>query len=357
MCYTYAEQRRKVMVRRFSENPLISPENVKSFDDRFEVVGVFNPGVATFDGKTLLLMRVAVRPEENGIIRVPVFKNGKITVMELDKRFDENEDSRVVTENGKKYLTSMSYFLPAVSEDGESFKIISDGAIYPESRFEEYGVEDPRITFLENRYYITYSAISEYGICAAMKVTDDFKTYENIGVVLHPDNKDVALFPEKINGKYYMLHRPSTSEFGCPELWIAESDNLVQWGNHKRIMGVRKGMWDSSRIGSSGIPLRVEEGWLIVYHGANENNEYCLGAALLDAERPWKVIGRTEKPFLKPELPCEKGGFFPNIVFSCGGVKDGNLLKIYYGAADKCICGCEISIDELLSEVKTCQRE
>ena len=247
------------MVRRFSHNPLIAPDDVKSFDERFEVVGVFNPGVTTFGGKTLLLMRVAVRPEENGIIRVPVFKNGKVTVLELDKRFDENKDTRVVTAHGRKYLTSMSYFVPAVSEDGEHFKILHDGAIYPECHFEEYGVEDPRITQIGDRYYITYSTISEYGICAAMKVTEDFKTYDNIGVMLPPDNKDVVLFPEKINGKYYLLHRPSTSEFGSPELWIAESDNLMQWGNHRRIMGVRKGMWDSARIGSSGVPFRVKE--------------------------------------------------------------------------------------------------
>lgn len=344
------------MVRRFSDNPLITPDDVRSFDDRFEVVGVFNPGVTTYEGKTLLLMRVAVRPEENGIIRVPVFKDGKVTVMELEKRFDENEDTRVVMANGKKYLTSMSYFVPAVSADGENFEIMYDGAIYPESRFEEYGVEDPRITKLGKKYYITYSAISEYGICAAMKVTEDFTTYENIGVVLHPDNKDVALFPEKIGGKYYLLHRPSTSEFGSPELWIAESDNPVQWGNHRRIMGVRKGMWDSARIGSSGVPIRVKDGWLIVYHGADENNKYCLGAAILDAEKPWEVIGRTKKPFLKPELPCEKDGFFSNVVFSCGAVEAGDKLKIYYGAADKYICGCEISIDELLSEVEKCRQ-
>ena len=148
------------MVRRFSDNPLITPDDVRSFDDRFEVVGVFNPGVTTYEGKTLLLMRVAVRPEENGIIRVPVFKDGKVTVMELEKRFDENEDTRVVMANGKKYLTSMSYFVPAVSADGENFEIMYDGAIYPESRFEEYGVEDPRITKLGKKYYITKTSAS-----------------------------------------------------------------------------------------------------------------------------------------------------------------------------------------------------
>ena len=121
-------------------------------------------------------------------------------------------------------------------------------------------------------------------------------------------------------------------------------------------MGVRKGMWDSARIGSSGVPIRVKDGWLIVYHGADENNKYCLGAAILDAEKPWIVKGRTKKPFLKPELPCEKDGFFSNVVFSCGGVEAGDKLKIYYGAADKYICGCEISIDELLSEVEKCRQ-
>lgn len=205
---------------------------------------------------------------------------------------------------------------------------------------------------MEGKYYVTYSAISEYGICVIMKSTVDFRTYEKIGVIMYPDNKDAALFPERIDGKYYLLHRPSTSEFGKPELWLAESDNVLQWGNHRHIMGVRAGMWDSKRIGSSGIPVRIPEGWLLVYHGADENNVYCLGAVLLDAKEPWKVLGRTERPLLCPELPCEKEGFFSNVVFACGGIEEEEKLRIYYGAADKYICGGEIGVKEITEALK-----
>lgn len=341
------------MVRRYSELPLIYPENVEPFDKRFEVIGAFNPGVAEFGGKTLLLVRVAVRPRAEGnVLRVPVLKDGRIDVLELDKSEFDCSDSRLAVGREKSYLTSMSYFAVALSEDGVRFEVDGSRVLLPEDELEAYGIEDPRITYIDGYYYIVYSAVSEVGICGMMKRTKDFKTYEKIGAVLHPDNKDAALFPEKIGGKYYMLHRPSTSEFGPPDIWIAESENLRDWGNHRHVLGVRPGSWDCRRIGSSGIPVLTDRGWLVVYHGANESNTYCLGAILLKKDEPWKVLGRTEQPFLKPELPCEKEGFFCNVVFACGGIERGGMLKIYYGAADKFVCGAEIGISEIMETLK-----
>ena len=338
------------MVQRYSDSPLIYPEDVKPFDDRFEVVGVFNPGVTRFEGKVLLLMRVAVRPkQEEGYLSVPILRDGRIDILKLNKEDYDCSDSRfVVSKDGTRLLTSMSYFVVALSEDGIDFTVDSERIMLPSDALEEYGIEDPRITFIDGYYYVSYSAISEYGICAALKRTKDFKSYENLGIILHPDNKDVAIFPEKINGKYYMLHRPSTSEFGKPDVWLAESENILQWGNHRHIAGVRSHYWDCVRIGSSGIPIRIPEGWLVVYHGADTDSTYCLGAFLLDANEPWKVIGRTEEPFMRPELPCEKKGFFSNVVFSCGGILNGDTLQIYYGATDKFICGGEVKIKDIM---------
>lgn len=341
------------MVRRYSQEPLISPGDVRSFDERFEVIGVFNPGVTEYEGKTLLLMRIAVRPrQEDGYLFVPVLREGKPDVLKLDRRDYDCSDSRVAVGKGERYLTSISYFGVAVSEDGVHFRMDDSRILLPSDPLEEYGIEDARITYMEGYYYVIYSAISRFGICVMMRRTKDFRSYEKVGAVMHPDNKDAALFPEKIGGKYYMLHRPSASEFGKPELWIAESDNIRQWGNHRHVASVRAGKWDSARIGSSGIPFRVPEGWLLVYHGAAENNAYCLGALLLDAKEPWKVLGRTEEPFMRPELPCERNGFFSNVIFACGGIAKDGKLRIYYGAADKFICGGEIDISEITERVK-----
>ncbi len=342
------------MVYRYSESPLICPEDIRPFDDRFEVIGVFNPGVTECEGKILLLMRVAVRPKQReGYLSVPVLHDGKIEIMTLDKADYDCSDSRfAVAQDGSRLLTSMSYFVVALSEDGITFRVDSERCILPSEDLEAYGIEDPRITYLDGQYYITYSAVSEYGICAALKRTRDFKMYERMGVILHPDNKDVAIFPEKIGGKYYMLHRPSTSEFGKPEIWIAESDNLTQWGNHRHVAGVRSQSWDGVRIGSSGVPIRVPEGWLVVYHGADADDTYCLGAFLLDAEEPWRVIGRTDEPIMRPELPCEREGFFSNVVFACGGIVAGDTLRIYYGATDKFICGGEVKIKDIMEVMK-----
>ncbi len=342
------------MVQRYSDSPLIYPEDVTPFDSRFEVIGVFNPGVTVYNGRILLLMRVAVRPkQEEGFLSVPVLREGQIDVLKLNRADYDCSDSRfVVDKDGNKYLTSMSYFVVALSEDGINFEIESDRIMLPSDPLEEYGIEDPRITFLEGAYYVTYSAISKYGICAVLKRTTDFISYESLGVILHPDNKDVALFPEKIGGKYYMLHRPSTSEFGKPEVWLAESENIRDWGNHRHIAGVRSHCWDSMRIGSSGVPIRIPEGWLVVYHGVDASSTYCLGAFLLDAEEPWKVIGRMEEPFMRPELSCEKEGFFSNVVFACGGILNGDKLQIYYGATDKFICGCEIKIKDIMEAMR-----
>lgn len=337
------------MVIRYKNTPLIVPEDVCPFDSRFEVIGAFNPGVTEYEGKTLLLMRVAVRPKQTeGILSVPVMRDGKIDVLQLDKTRYDCSDSRVAVADGERYLTSMSYFVAATSEDGVHFTPDETRCLLPSEELEEYGIEDPRITYTEGYYYVVYSAISRHGICGMMRRTRDFRTYERIGIVMHPDNKDIALFPEKIGNKYYMLHRPSTSEFGRPELWIAESDNLRDWGNHRHMAGVRPNAWDSSRIGSSGIPIRVEEGWLLVYHGANYDNVYCLGAMLLDADEPWRVKARTDLPFMSPELPCEKEGFFSNVIFACGGIESEGKLRIYYGAADQYICGGEVEICKIM---------
>ena len=344
------------MVKYSSQNPIITPEAVPPLGKNFRVIGSFNPGVTLFEGKPLLLVRVAERAEsgERGTVHVPLADNGKIKLLSFDtsdERYDFS-DVRTIRGKNRNYLTSMSLFMVATSEDGEHFTLHPERCLIPDGEYEKFGVEDPRITFIDGVYYITYSAISDCGICTVLARTSDFVNFEKMGNILHPDNKDAVLFPEKINGKYNMIHRPSTSAFAYPEMWIAESDNLTYWGNHRRIMTVRQSGWDSARIGVSSTPMRVEDGWLVLYHGADENDRYCLGAVLLDSERPDMVLARTVSPIMEPINAYEQKGFLSNVVFACGCIRSGDMLRVYYGAADKYVCLAEISVSQILKQLK-----
>ena len=134
-------------------------------------------------------------------------------------------------------------------------------------------------------------------------------------------------------------------------MWIAESPDLLYWGNHRYLMSTRKDYWDEMKIGAGAVPFKVDEGWLEIYHGADRNNRYCLGAALLDSRKPYKVLGRSKEPILVPEADYECKGFFGNVVFSCGLLQDGDKLRIYYGASDSSVCYAELSLKEVIDSL------
>jgi len=154
------------------------------------------------------------------------------------------------------------------------------------------------------------------------------KNWKGHRVVLEEPNKDGGLLPEKIDGRYMLFHRRE------PNIWVGYSKDLVDWKNHKIIMSPIEGTWQSKKIGIAGPPIKREDGWLLFYHGVDSNNEYRLGAALLDLKDPSKVIHRQAEPILVPELGWEKRGLVPNVVFSCGAVEIGNMYYVYYGGAD-----------------------
>lgn len=344
---------------RYINNPIFSPADIAPTSSDYEVVGVFNPGVTTYKDKVVLLLRVAQRPKDknDGYLRVPVFNNAtkEMELMKFDKsdKTIDFSDCRIVKlASGKRYLTSFSFFRLATSEDGENFTLRANFAILPSCEYEAFGMEDSRITKIGEEYYINYSCASDFGIVTSLMKTTDFETFTRLGNMMHPDNKDVSIFPEKINGYYYTLHRPSTSEFGKPEIWLAKSPDLICWGEHKHILSVRDG-WDCTRIGSSSVPFKTKEGWLVIYHGADKSNTYCLGCMLLDIEKPWKVLSRSVVPFMSPIETYEKQGFFSNVVFACGCVQNGENIDIYYGAADTYICKARIAVKELLGQLKS----
>jgi predicted GH43/DUF377 family glycosyl hydrolase len=161
-----------------------------------------------------------------------------------------------------------------------------------------------------------------------------------------------VLFPEKIDGKYYALHRPVSSLFCKQDMWISQSPDTISWGEHRCLMGVREGLWDELKIGAGAVPVKTKEGWLEVYHGADKKNCYCLGAVLLDMDKPWEVLARSVKPLLKPEAKYEREGFFGDVVFSCGLLYEEETLKIYYGASDTSICYTEVTLQDVLGQMK-----
>ncbi len=349
-------------VFRAPENPIINPRDVKPSQEGFEVIGVFNAGVARLGEEVILLARVAERPanDDPSVVLAALFDVAKARI--VTKRFTRDDpandfsDPRLIVRAGETYLTSISHLRLARSRDGLRFEIDDQPTIGPANEYETFGIEDPRIASINGMYYIDYVGVSPLGVTTALASTRDFKSYARHGVIFPPENKDVALFPAKIEGKYYALHRPHSPLFASNEIWIAESPDLICWGNHRHLIGTRDGMWDETRIGAGAPPVRIDEGWLEVYHGADRDNRYCLGALLLDSDRPWKVIARSANPIFEPQTEYECSGFFGHVVFTCGLLFEDRLLKLYYGAADTTICYAEIPLPDVLATLTQAPR-
>ncbi|MBO0959904.1 glycoside hydrolase family 130 protein [Neobacillus sp. MM2021_6] len=348
---------RKVNINRYEHNPILTPADVSPLREDFTVECVFNAGVATYQDETILLLRVAERPVQanESVLRVPVLKevdgHYQLTIHEMDKsdsRYDFSDPRKVKQKDIDTYvyLTSMSHLRLARSKNGVDFEVDDHAFIFPDNQYEAFGTEDSRITFIDGWYYINYTAVSEKGITTALARTKDFVTVERLGIIFTTENRDVTIFPEKINGHYFALHRPVPKQIGRAQMWTASSPDLLHWGKHEFLMGVGEG-WQSQKIGGGAVPFRTEKGWIEIYHGADETNRYTLGAVLLDLEDPTKILAKTSEPILEPEAVYEVEGFFGNVVFSCGVVAEGNNVKIYYGGADNVMALAEITVDEI----------
>ncbi|WP_443938467.1 glycoside hydrolase family 130 protein [Pedobacter sp. MW01-1-1] len=342
------------IAKRFKENPLLRPQDVKPSQDKLEVVCLLNPGVFVWQEKVCLLVRVAESVAlQTGNLMVPMLNAaGLLEIMEI--RLDDSAlhytDPRVINYRGADYLTTLSYLCLFSSDNGIDFKI-ENLALHGIGSFERFGIEDCRVSKIDELFYLTYTAVSDNGVAVGLRTTRDWQHFEQHGLILPPHNKDVALFPEKINGKLYMLHRPSSKEIGGNFIWLAESSDGLHWGNHRCIMKTRAGYWDSERIGAGAEPIKTPSGWLEIYHGANQENRYCLGAVLLDLNRPSQVLARTEEPIMQPQESYELHGFFGKVIFTNGHLVDGDELTIYYGAADTFICAAKFSIEEIMNRL------
>jgi len=348
-------------IERALMNPLISPLHVRPSAPALEVVSAFNAAALRWHDETFLLLRVAETakdvPDTEVAVPVVVREHGDARI-EI-KRFAKDmpgldiSDPRAVILHNEVYLSSLSHLRLAQSKDGYHFQIAKEPALFPTELYEEYGIEDPRMTSIDGVVYINYTAVSRYGISVALASTADFVTYQKHGVILPPENKNVVIFPERIEGQYVMLHRPATTGLGGQQIWLAYSDDMYHWGNHQPLMGKRPGMWDNIRLGAGAVPIKTEHGWLEIYHGVNLEQGYCLGAVLLDLHDPSKILARSNVPFLVPETEYERTGFYSNVVFTCGAVVAGagDLVQIYYGAADQYTCRADIMLEDILDSL------
>ena len=347
-------------VERYPENPLVTPKDVKPSVAGYEVICAFNAGVIEYGGEVLLLMRVAERPicSDPNRVLIPVMNcDGKDPCLEV-LEFSPNddgiylEDPRVVCFPGKLYLTSISHLRIARSKDGRSFTVDDAPALYPDKDYEAYGMEDPRITKMGDTYWVVYKGVAPTGITQCLASTRDFVNWEKHGPIFCPENMDAILFPEKVRGKYCAMHRPQPKMIGSPNMWIAYSEDLIHWGEHKFMLGCSEGTWEGGRIGGGAVPFMTDDGWIEIYHAATPDDHYCLGAALLDKDYPEKVLAKSPEPMLKPEAPYETDGFKENVVFTCGALVNGDKVSIYYGASDEVMAAADFSLQEITKSLE-----
>jgi len=295
-------------IKRYHKNPILTKDDVP-----YPVATVHNAGVIKCNGKYIMIFRAHKR-------------------------------------NGRSILGK------AVSDDGFHFEVDKEPFMVPAvegifREYEEYGVEDPRIIFLEDEYLITYSAYSRHGVRIGLAKTRDFNTVERFSLITEADYRNVVIFPEKFNGLYARLDRPH-SEISPWSIWISWSPDLKYWGESKIVMKPLPYHWDEMKIGPGAPPIKTPRGWLHIYHGVFPTMDGCiyrLGVALHHLEDPSQIIAIGDEWILQPDETHEITGYVHNVVFTCGAVpeEDGSI-KIYWGGADSVMCVGTADIEELV---------
>ncbi|MBN2589088.1 MAG: hypothetical protein JXA96_04445 [Sedimentisphaerales bacterium] len=308
------EQKAHDLFKRYPGNPILKPENWP-----YPTNAVFNPASAQVGTETLLLIRV--------------------------------EDMR-----------GFSHLTVARSSDGlTNWKIDSEPTLKAdqESREERFGLEDPRIVWLEEqkRYAVTYTSFSEGGPVVSLATTKNFKTFSRLGALLPPEDKDACLFPRRFNGRFALIHRPIVR--GEAHMWISFSPDLIHWGNHIPFIMTRHAYWDCHRVGLACQPIETEKGWLIFYHGVRNTTAgaiYRVGMALLDLNSPWKVLRRSQEWILGPHADYERIGDVGDVVFPSGAVvyNETDEIYLYYGAADSSIAVAIAKLSDCMDYILSC---
>ena len=319
------------MLVRSSKNPILTRKDIPNTQQQLvDVSSVFNPGAIKFDEKYILLLRVQNRGRETFILRADSTNGVDFTV-----------DNKIIEFKG----------LEKISE-----KI--------------YHIYDPRITRIENKYYIIFAMDMDRGCQLGLASTVNFKEYYFLGIVSNYDTRNGVLFPEKINNNYIRFERPNKIQLkGGPTsgntIFLSESQDLLKWKLIKPVMDGRFHYWDEN-IGSGPPPIKTREGWLHIYHGVATHfasaNIYQTGVALHDLNDPSMVLSRCKYNILEPRELYELTGQVPNVVFPSGIIVDDyddngfasldSRAFIYYGAADTTVCLATATIKDLIEATK-----
>jgi len=313
----------KIKLTRWAKGPLLEPIDKESH--WWEAGSVFNPAAVIKGGKIYLLYRARSWLH---------FSNFGLAILKD----------------------------PFTVEERYPFPVLEAGEANP---FERFGVEDPRIVFMEGRYWIVYTAVStyprrerEFGKCqpgfpwrmrCSLASTRDFIYYQHHGIILPDfDTKDGTLFPEKIGGKYALIHRI------FPDMWISFSDKINHFPKGEVLCRPRKNSWDNKNLGIGAPPIKTPIGWLCFYHGVHETKrgiKYMVGILILDLKNPCRILYRSPSPVLEPEAGYEKKGYVDEVVFPCGAIEWRGKYYVYYGAADKCVNVAYVDKKELLTAI------
>jgi predicted GH43/DUF377 family glycosyl hydrolase len=294
---------------RSPQNPLVRVQDLP-----FQAAAVLNPGATECNGETILLLRVEdVRGYSN--IHVARSRDG-ITDWRIERQ-----------------------------------PLLDYGR--PELPYEKWGCEDARVTYVADhkKWYITYVGYSSMGARVRLASTQDFTNAERLGGLGSTNDKDAALFPRQIDGRWAVLHRPEAG--GREHIWISYSEDMIHWGETQCLLLEGEGpAWDRLRIGAGPPPVETTAGWLLIYHGVKAyagRLVYRAGAALLDKNKPQHLLARSPGWVFQAEEPYELTGLIGNVVFPAGAILRGEDLWMYYGAADSCVCLATAKVTDLLN--------
>lgn len=256
----------------------------------------------------------------------------------------------------------------AVSDDGIHWTV-QPKPVFELKSDEIWRAYDPRLTVIDGRIVMCFAVDTYHGVCGGIATTDDFDKWEILSISA-PDNRNMVVFPEKVNGKYVRLERPmpvysrGRDRF---DMWYSDSPDLRYWGNTRFVLGVEHLPYANDKIGPGAPPIKTSKGWLTTLHVVDRDESrgkngweptwkkrYCAGLCLLDLNEPWKVIGLMKEPLLAPETDYETDdGFRTQVIFPTGMIKeDSGEVKIYYGAADTVVCVATAHVDDLVAACK-----
>jgi beta-1,4-mannooligosaccharide/beta-1,4-mannosyl-N-acetylglucosamine phosphorylase len=305
------EQKAHNLFKKYQGNPILSPK-----DWPYPANAVFNPAAAKLNTETLLLIRV--------------------------------EDMR-----------GFSHLTVARSPDGfTDWQVDSAPTLQADqsSREEKWGLEDPRIVWLneQKQFAVTYVSFSESGPVISLAITNNFRTFARLGSLLPPEDKDACLFPCRFGGRFALIHRPIVR--GEAHIWLSFSPDLKHWGDHQLLIRTRAAYWDCHRVGLACQPIETPQGWLLFYHGVRSTTAgqiYRVGLALLDLNSPWKVLRRSDEWVLGPEAYYERVGDVSGVVFPTGAIvhKETDKLHLYYGAADCTVAVATANLSEVMDYI------